>query len=176
MSPRWRRILFFGALVSASAILANVWADPHVQFTSFNANNDAIAVAFLLPTVMAIVGLPISALGPRVAFRVALALIALGGIYCCELVLVGGAIYGGPDPPTFISTGQYTLAVYQQPDYPPDEEVGVVDQVCRIAPGLVFSRHLHVVSQTDSVTVPDASHVRVSADTVGLTPLVLPFC
>lgn len=80
------------------------------------------------------------------------------------------------EPPTFISTGRYTLAVYLNLAYPPDDEVGVVDHVCRIAPGLVFSRHLHEIRASDSLAVLNPSLIRIQADTVALRPLLGPLC
>ena len=149
-----------------------------MQFTSFDANNTAIEVALLLPVVMAIVGLPIVRLWPRVAFRVVLALVARAGVAGSGSILIGSALAGGPEiePPTFISTGRYTLAVYMQVTGEPVGDFGVVDQVCQIAPGLVLSRHLHDIHGTDSVSVPDPQHVQIEADTLTLRPLAWPFC
>lgn len=60
LSQRCQYIIFYGALTSVVVILANVWLDPHFQFTWFEYNNNAVMIAFLMPTIMAVVGLPIA--------------------------------------------------------------------------------------------------------------------
>lgn len=114
LSQRWRFIVFFGALTCAIAILANVWLDPHFQFTWFEYNKNAALIAFLMPTIMAVVGLPIAHRGWRLALRLWLAVLAAAGIAACWIILIGSAINGGPEAPDMISTGRYTLAVYGQ--------------------------------------------------------------
>ena len=105
-----RHLVFFGALTVCVAIFANVWLDPHIQFTSFNANIDAVMIACLMPTVMAIVSLPIANRTARLAFRSALVLVALIGLCGASVVELGSMLAGGPDfVVTTTSTGRYTL-------------------------------------------------------------------
>jgi hypothetical protein len=162
-----RRLAFFAAFDVGVVIIGNAMTEPHFAFTSFDANQVAIGIALVMPLVMALVGPPIARHRRRVVATLAL---WIAGLACLPAALFFLAepcvnLSFSQTSTTFVSTGRYTVAVYQFEGFS-GEEWGDVDQVCRIAPGFVFSRRLY----------ERGGEVQVDAGALTVRPLVWPFC
>jgi hypothetical protein len=173
-----RRVLFFGAVGGLAAILLNAALEPNIGLAN-RANQFAVGIAFMvLPIVAAVAGTHITRRIPRILGSVALWIAALCvARFGADTAIRGLWAVGGLEPPTFVSTGRYTLAVYQFGGAT-SEGGGIVDQVCRIAPGLVYATQIYERDPGDDVVVQvvDKGHVRIDTATVSLRPLFWPFC
>jgi hypothetical protein len=173
-----RRVLFFGALGCAVMIVVNRLSDPHFTFTSFQTDALVNSIASLMPSVMLVTGVPIARRWLRYAVTALLVPIAGLGlliVVCATLFL---AIQPPEVTPTIMSAGRHTLAVSVFiSGAMPTGAVGI-DQVCRITPGIMYTRHLWTSRGTEipGIDVVDRDHVRINGDVMVLHPLIWPLC
>jgi hypothetical protein len=173
-----RRLVFFVALDCAVMIIGNARTDPHFTFTMFSANAAAIGVAFSMPLLMALAGVPIARRWLRYAVTAVLWPIAAISLLIAAVSFCIATATRSLDSATVVPAGRYTLALFASDWGAMDEGLVTVDQVCRIVPGVMLSRDVSYSRGLDTpeIDVLDRDHVRIDGATVSLRPLLWPFC
>jgi hypothetical protein len=171
---RRRWFIFYGALGFAAIVFVDAEIDPHVVFVSPTANNVAIQLMLLMPAVMAIAG-PSIREGAVRFLRYGLLLAASGGVGLAALLQVAVIWFGPAPPPIVWSAGSYTIATYERQGDLADNRV---DQVCRLAPGILIAQSLRDFNgdPSQAISVVDPNRIRVQDDTLTLTPVLWPGC
>jgi hypothetical protein len=173
-----RRLVFFAALDCAVTIIGNNCSETRFTFTTISANDVAIGIAFCMPLVMAIAGVPIARRWLRYALTALLLPVAAIGLPLAALSFVMATMTTRFDAPTILPAGRYTLALFTSDYGAMDSGAVIVDQVCRVVPGLVLSR---VVSESRGLESPeivvlDRDHIRINGRPVALRPIIWPLC
>jgi len=169
---RWS--VFCGALGFAAIVFVDAFMDPHVVFVSPTANHVAIELMLLMPAVMAIAG-PSMREGAVRFLRYGLLLAASGAAGLAALLQVAVIYFGPMTPPILWSAGAYTIATYEHQGDLADNRV---DQVCRLAPGILVAHSLRDFNgdPSQAISVVDSARIRVLDDTLTLTPVLWPGC
>jgi hypothetical protein len=174
MKPR--RLIFCLALIAAIALNANPWFEPHIIFGN-GSTMPGLAIALLMPLVMAIAGPPFPDRRLRVAAGIALWLIAIVGMLGATAILFWENS-GAYKLRRTVSTGRYTLAVVTRDFGAMDEGSTDIDQVCRIVPGVMLASHLRHTAGIDTPNITFLARDRVMIDgwIYDLRPVLWPVC
>jgi hypothetical protein len=173
-----RRAVFFAALDYAATVIGNNCGETRFAFTTISANTVAIGIAFCMPFVMAVAGVPIARRWLRFALTALLLPVAAIGLPLAALSFVMATMTARFDAPTIVPAGRYTLALFTSDFGAMDSGTVIVDQVCRVAPGLMLSR---TVSASRGLEIPqivvlDRDHIRINGRPFALRPLIWPLC
>jgi hypothetical protein len=127
-----------------------------------------------MPAVMVIAG-PSIREGAVRFLRYGLLLAASGGVGLAALLQVAVIYFGRTSPPIVWSAGSYTIATYEHQGDLADNRV---DQVCRLAPGILIAHSLRDFNgdPSQAISVVDSNRIRVLDDTLTLTPVLWPGC
>jgi hypothetical protein len=173
-----RRLVFFAALDCAVTIIGNNFTETRFTFTTISANDVAIGIAFCMPLVMAIAGVPIARRWVRYALTALLWPVAAISLLVALFTFFMATMHARLNASTIASAGRYTLALYTSDFGAMDSGAVIVDQVCRVVPGLMLSR---MVSESRGLEMPeivvlDRDHIRINGQPVALRPIIWPLC
>jgi len=176
-----RRVIFFAALDCAVTIIGNHFAETRFRFENMSADGVAIGIAFCMPLVMAIVGVPIARRWVRYALTALLWPVAAISLLVAVFILAmdaPSAINPRFDGLTIVPAGRYTLAIFISDFGAMDPGSVTVDQVCRVVPGLMLARMVPESRGVESpeIVVLDRDHIRINGQPVALRPIIWPLC
>jgi hypothetical protein len=173
-----RRLVFFAALDCAVTIIGNNFSETRLTFTTISANDVAIGIAFCMPLVMAIAGVPIARRWVRYALTALLWPVAAISLPVALVTFFMATMQARLNAPTIVPAGRYTLALFTSDFGAMDSGMVIVDQVCRVVPGLMLSR---MVSYSRGIEIPQIDvlgrdHIRINGQPFALRPLIWPLC